>query len=259
MSKPRPASSRAKRKYGDPSSSRHAGLPQDDNKGAPRTQSEIPRFARNDNGGMRRAQDDNKGRPKARHKYVYRAASTVDRVEEDHPGMRALIETLLRRRVRLPEIARQVYEQCGVRLSVHSLSRYYMVRVKPQESAEAEAYRQAHAQARALIEEMKADPSLDAAQIAELMLAHQIVQSRSKLAEADIMDLYREQRERRKLELQHRALLLKEKQTRAVLEKLKGPRKPRPSHEEMVNEIRGIYGLSEAPPAAEAPGPENSQ
>lgn len=259
MSKPKMASSKPKGKHRDPSpvrwraqdDNKGARRAQDDNKGAPRTQ--------DDNKRTRRAQDDNKGRPKARHKYVYRAASTVDRVEEDHPGMRALIETLLRRRVRLPEIARQVYEQCGVRLSVHSLSRYYMVRVKPQESAEAEAYRQAHAQARALIEEMKADPSLDAAQIAELMLANQIVQSRSKLAEADIMDLYREQRERRKLELQHRALLLKEKQTRAVLEKLKGPPKGRLSHEEMVKEIRGIYGLSEAPPAAEAPGPENSQ
>ena len=89
------------------------------------------------------------------------------------------------------------------------------------------------------------------------MLANQIVQDRTKLAEADIMDLYREQRERQKLELQHRALMLKEQQTRAVLEKMKGSRKIA-CREEMVKEIREIYGLSEPPPAAEAPGPENS-
>jgi hypothetical protein len=130
-----------------------------------------------------------------------------------------------------------------------------MARIQPKEDAEATAFRQAHAQARALIEEMKADPSLDAAQIAEIMLANQIVQDRSKLAEADIMDLYREQRERQKLELQHRALLLKEKQTRAVLEKLKGPRKARVSHEGLVKQIQGIYGLSETPPPGEEEQP----
>lgn len=68
------------------------------------------------------------------------------------------------------------------------------------------------------------------------------------------MDLYREQRERRKLELQQRALILKEKQTLAVLEKLKGRKKSRPSHEEIMRKIAEIYGLSEPSPAAETPG-----
>jgi hypothetical protein len=178
----------------------------------------------------------------------------VDRLEEKHPGVRALVETLLRKRVTQGEIARQIYGQFGVRISTNSLSRFFLTRIQPHEQAEATAFRQAHAQARALIEEMKADPSLDAAQIAEIMLANQIVQDRTKLAEADIMDLYREQRERRKLELQQRALLLKEKQTRAVLEKLKGGKKSRPSREEVMKEIGKIYGLSEPSPA-----PETSQ
>ena len=196
--------------------------------------------------------------PQRRRNYAYRSSSRVDRLEENHPGLRALVETLLRRRVRQGEITRQVYRQFGVRLSTSTLSRFFMARIQPMEDAEATAFREAHAQARALIEEMKADPELDAAQIAEIMLANQIVQDRTKLAEADIMDLYREQRERRKLELQHRALLLKEKQTRAVLEKLKGRPKSRLSHEEMMIKIREIYGLSEPSPATEVPGPENS-
>ena len=205
---------------------------------------------------MSKAQHHKKRRyPSRRRNYAYRSSSRVDRLEEHHPGVRPLVESLLRKRVRQGEICRQVHQRFGVRVSSYSLSRYFVTRVQPQENEEAAAFRQAHAQARALIEEMKADPTLDAAQIAEIMLANQIVQDRSKLAEADIMDLYREQRERRKLELQHRALLLKEKQTRAALEKLKGPRKVRLSHEELVKQIQGIYGLSETPPAAETPGP----
>jgi hypothetical protein len=173
-------------------------------------------------------------------------------MEEKHPGMRALVETLLRKRVRQGEIARQVYREFGVRISTATLSRFFMARIQPQEHEEATAFRQAHAQARALIEEMKADPSLDAAQITEIMLANQIVQDRTKLAEADIMDLYREQRERRKLELQQRALLLKEKQTLAVLEKLKDRKKSRPSREDMMSEIAKIYGLADPPAAVES-------
>jgi hypothetical protein len=192
-----------------------------------------------------------KGARRATHSYVYRSASAVDRLEEEHPGARALIETLLRRHVRQCEISRQLYQRFGVTISGHSLSRYYAKRVEPQESAEADAYRQAHAQARALIEEMKADPTLDAAQIAELMLASQIVQNRTKLADADIMELYREQREIQKLKLEQRALALKEKQTRAALEKMKGRRRSRHLTEETLKEIRGVYGLSDRPPAAE--------
>ncbi len=211
-----------------------------------------------------RGQDDKKrsrrkrSYPPHRRNYAYRSSSRVDRLEENHPGVRALVETLLRKRVRQGEICRQVYQQFGVRISRDSLSRFFMARIQPKEDAEAAAFRQAHAQARALIEEMKADPSLDAAKIAEIMLANQIVQDRTKLAEADIMDLYREQRERRKLELQQRALLLKEKQTLAILEKLKGRKKSRPSHQEMMRKIGEIYGLSEPSPAAETLSPENS-
>jgi hypothetical protein len=179
----------------------------------------------------------------------------VDRLEEKHPGLRALVVTLLRQRVRQGEIARQVHQQFGVKISTHTVSRFFAARIQPKEDAEDSAFRQAHAQARALIEEMKADPSLDAAKIAEIMLANQIVRDRTKLAEADIMDLYREQRERQKLELQHRALMLKEQQTRAVLKKLEGSRKPRRSHEEMLKKIREIYGLSETPPPGEEEQP----
>lgn len=181
--------------------------------------------------------------------YAYRSNSRVDRLEAGHKGLRAFVEDLLRRRVRQGEIARRVREHFGVRLSTNTLSRYFLSRIQPQENAEAEAYRQAHAQARALLEEMKADPSLDAAQIAELMLAAQIFRDRSKLAETDIMDLYREQRERKKLELQSKALRLREKQTKAVIEKMKGPPKPKLSHHEMVAKIREIYALPVAPGA----------
>jgi len=183
-------------------------------------------------------------------RHAYLSKSVVDRLEAEHPGLRGVVETLLRRRVRLTEISRQLQQQFGVKVRPDYLSHYFSTRVEPQEREEAAAYRQAHAQARALIEEMKADPTLDAAKIAELMLASQIIQNRTKLAEADIMDLYREQRQRRKLELEHRALLLKEKQLRAVLQKLKGSQKPRAQPEQMVREIREIYGLAESPTAA---------
>ena len=193
--------------------------------------------------------------PRRRRAYAYCSSSRVDRLEEKHPGLRRLVVALLRQRVRQCEIARQVQQQFGVRISTMTLSRFFKARIRPKEDAEDSAFRQAHAQARALIEEMKADPSLDAAKIAEIMLANQIVQDRTKLGEADIMDLYREQRERQKLELQHRALVLKEEQTRAVLKKLEGSRKPRRSHEEMLKDIRGIYGLSESPPPGEEEQP----
>ena len=181
--------------------------------------------------------------------YAYRSNSRVDRLDALHKGLRAFVEDLLRKRVRQGEIARRVHERFGVRISTNTLSRYFLSRIQPQENAEADAYRQAHAQAHALLEEMKSDPSLDAAQIAELMLAAQIFRDRSKLAETDIMDLYREQRERKKLELQSKALLLREKQTKAVLEKMKGPRQPPLSRHELTEKIREIYGLTGAPAA----------
>lgn len=262
MSKARMAASNGRRESRDPSPALRA---QDDNKGAQRAQDDrkVERWDRDykkRRSGDLPQDDKNRSRqkgnyPPRRHAYAYRSSSRVDRLEEKHPGVRALVVTLLRKRVRQGEIARQVYEQFGVRISTTSLSRFFVARIQPKEDAEDSDFRQAHAQARALIEEMKADPSLDAAKIAEIMLASQIVQDRTKLAEADIMDLYREQRERQKIEIQHRALVLKEQQTRAVLKKLEGSRKPRRSHEEMLKDIRGIYGLSETPPPGEEEHP----
>ncbi len=196
--------------------------------------------------------------PSHRLAYAYRSSSQVEQLDKNHPGIRALVETLLRKRVPQAEIVRQVYQQFGVSISVFSLSRFFRARIRPQEREEAAAFRKAHAQARALIEEMKADPSLDAAQIAEIMLANQIIHDRTKLAEADIMDLYREQRERRKLELQQKAYLLKEKQTLAVLEKLEKGKKSHVLPEEVMANIKAIYGLPEPSPVMEAPGEERS-
>ncbi|HLY59400.1 MAG TPA: hypothetical protein VKV95_01405 [Terriglobia bacterium] len=241
MSKPKMAAGNGRDEFRDPSP---ALRDQEDMKHSGRDQDDTERSGGDQHGKKREY-------PRHRHNYAYRSSSRVDRLDEGHPGMRALVETLLRKRVRQGEIARQVYQKFGVRISTTSLSRFFLARIQPKEDAEASAFREAHAQARALIEEMKADPSLDAAQIAEIMLANQIVQDRTKLAEADIMDLYREQRERRKLELQQRTFLLKEKQTLAVLEKLKGQKKTRPSQEEMVREIAKIYGLAEPSPAVD--------
>ncbi len=186
--------------------------------------------------------------PRARKSYfyAYRSNSRVDRLEASHQGLRTFVEDLLRRRVRRGVIARRVRKRFGVRLSTNTLSRYFLSRIQPRENAEAEAYRQAHAQARALLEEMKADPSLDAAQIAELMLAAQIFRDRSKLAETDIMDLYREQRERKKLELQSKALRLREKHTKALLERSKPSTRPKQLTHETLDRIREIYGLTSA-------------
>ena len=171
----------------------------------------------------------------------------MDQPEARHPGLRALVENLLRRRVRQGEIARRVYKRFGARLSHQSLSTYFRSRIQPEEFAAAEAYRQAHAQARALLEEMKADPALDAAQIAELLLAQQIFKHRAKLGAADILDLYKAHRGRRKLQPQRQALRLREKQTKAVLKKISPPRQPPLSGAELAAKIEEIYGLSNPP------------
>ncbi len=183
----------------------------------------------------------------------YRSTGQVTRHEARHPGVRAFVEGLLRRRFNQSQISLEVEKRFGAKISRAAISRFYTRDVRPAEQAEAAAYRHARAQARALLEEMKADPKLDAAQIAELMLANQIVKDRTKLGEADILDLYKEQRERRKLELQSQALRLRETQTKAVLEKLKPPRKSPVSHQELMRKIREIYGLPNPPDTAPAP------
>lgn len=166
MSKARMASRNGRSEFRDSSSALRGQVRSHDSDGVHRT----PAI-----GDDRKPSRRKRRYPPHRHPFAYRSTSRVDRVEEDHPGVRALVESLMRRRVRQVEISRQVYERFGARVSSYSLSRYFVTRVQPQEDAEASAYRQAHAQARALIEEMKADPSLDAAKIAEIMLANQIV------------------------------------------------------------------------------------
>jgi hypothetical protein len=181
---------------------------------------------------------------------TYRSTGLVDRYDAQHPGVRALVERLLRRRFNQEEISREVKKRFGLKLSRSAISRFWKRDVRPAEEAEAAAYRQARAQARALLQEMKADPSLDAAQIAELMLANQIVKDRTKLAETDIMELYKEQRERKKLELQSKALRLREKQAKAVLEKMKGRRQPEMTGPELARKIHEIYGIHDTPQPA---------
>lgn len=178
---------------------------------------------------------------------AYKSTMLVDRLDAHHPGVRALVVDLLRRRFGQREISREVKKQFGLKLSPSCISRFWLRDVRPAEEAEAEAYRQARGQARALLAEMKADPSLDAAQIAEIMLANQLVKDRMKLAEADIMDLYREQRERKKLELQSRALRLREKQAKTLLAKLKTSQRTPQISDEAYEKIREIYGLTDSP------------
>jgi hypothetical protein len=181
---------------------------------------------------------------------LYRSTMQIDRLDALHPGVRKLVVRLLRRRFNQREISREVKKRFGLKLTPSSISRFWLRDVQPAEEAEAAAYRQAHAQARALLEEMKADPTLDAAQIAELMLAAQIFRDHSKLAEADILDLYKEQRERKKLELQGRALRLRERQAKKVLGKTKTS-KPAPGSARITDEayrkILEIYGLNDEP------------
>lgn len=189
---------------------------------------------------------------------LYRSTMQVDRLDARHPGVRKLVVNLLRRRFNQNDISREVKKRFGLKLTPASISRFWLRDVQPAEEAEAASYRQAHAQARALLAEMKADPSLDAAQIAEIMLANQLVKDRTKLAEADIMDLYREQRERQKLELQSRALRLRERQVKRALGKTKTS-KPKPGGARITDEayqkILEIYGLNDPPEPAPAPEP----
>ncbi|MGE5325550.1 MAG: hypothetical protein ACM3NO_00815 [Deltaproteobacteria bacterium] len=191
-------------------------------------------------------------RRRRRRHQQYRSTALVNVYEAKHPGLRVFIEELLRHRCSQEEISRRVKKRFGVSISRAAISRFYVTEIRPAEHAEAEAYRQARGQARALLEEMKADPKLDAAQIAELMLAQAIVRDRTKLAEADIMELYKEQRERKKLELQSKALRLREKQTKAVLAKAQKPKEPELTGPELAAKIQEIYGLTDPPPSPAA-------
>ncbi len=180
-------------------------------------------------------------------------------LEARYPGLRPVVEELLRHRHAYNDITRQVKERFGVKISRASIQRFYVEVLRPQEQAEAEAFRQARAQTKALLAEMNADSSLTATKIAEILLANQIVKDRLKLGEADIMDLYREQREREKLELQKQALALKERQVKRVLKgaepvRLLGEGEYRKLEPEVLQRIREIYGLT-GPRAAKASGP----
>ncbi|HET7840900.1 MAG TPA: hypothetical protein VFM21_04810 [Terriglobia bacterium] len=189
---------------------------------------------------------------------AYRSTSSVDRLNARHPGVRAFVERRLRRRVGQRAISQEVKKRFGLALSASAISRFWRRDVRPAEDAEASDYRQAHAQARAILEEIHADPDLDASQIAELMLANAIVRDRSKLAEADIMDLYKEQRERKKLELQRKALRLRERQTVQILKKTKKPKYDTQLPPEVLHQIRAIYGLNDPLPAADPAAPDLS-
>jgi len=186
--------------------------------------------------------------------------SIILQLEEKHPGLRAMVEDLLRHRHSYTDIVRQVEERSGIKISLKAVHYFWTTFVGPQERAEAEAFCGARAQVKALLEEVKADPTLDATRIIELLLTNQIVRDRLKLGEADIMALYREQREREKLELQRRALSLREKQVKKMLAAAPQPPGPgqKPLHpsgfrqppSELLQKVREIYGLSEPPGAS---------
>ncbi len=176
-------------------------------------------------------------------------ATRVERLQGENPELGVLVEARMRQRRPFREIAAELRERFGVKIAPPSLWRYWKWRFKPREEAEAQAHRQAHAEARAVIQEMKADPSLDATQIAEILLANQILKDRLKLGEVGIMQLYREQRERmalreriKKTELQLKALELREGKVKAAVREAERPGQ-RGITPEVMEKIREIYGL----------------
>lgn len=118
----------------------------------------------------------------------------IEQLQAVHPELRSLVEEWMRQRRPFQEIAREIEERFGVKIAPSSVYRHWERRIRPEQQAEATAFREAHAEAKALLQEMKADPTLDATRIAEIMLANQIIKDRLKLAEVDIMKLYQEQR-----------------------------------------------------------------
>jgi hypothetical protein len=170
-----------------------------------------------------------------------------------------MVEDLLRRRHPYTDIIRRIKERSGVKISLQAVRNFWTAFVGPQEREETDTFCEARAQVKALLEEVKADPTLDATRIIELLLTNQIVRDRLKLGEADIMALYREHREREKLDLQRRALSLREKQVKKMLAAPSQPpragQKPlqpggfRQPPSELLQKVREIYGLSEPPGA----------
>jgi hypothetical protein len=144
--------------------------------------------------------------------------SLLDQLELRHRGLCAFIGKLLRRRIKQAEIIRRVKKRFGIHLSEHVVSRFWLHRVLPRERAEEATRRQAIGLARALMEIMQADPTLDADRIADMLLANRMLLNRARLDQVDIMDLFREQRERAKFALEEKALRIEEMQAQCLLE-----------------------------------------
>ncbi len=172
-------------------------------------------------------------------------ATRVEQLQKDHPALRPLVEKRLRQRRLTREIADEIRKRFGVKIAATSVWRFWTLRLQPQEEAEVLEFRRSLGLAAAILQEMKADPTLDATKIAEVLLAAQLVKDRVKLADVDIMQLYRQQREFKKIELQGQPLQQKGKKAKKnedAAQEARARHKPFDRHE-AFKQISAVIGV----------------
>jgi hypothetical protein len=133
-------------------------------------------------------------------KLLYRA-STIIKLDRKHPGLRALVDERMRQRIPHVEVRKEILERYGERVSRAVLSNYWQRQAGPEELEIRAAYKQARGLAETLIEEAQQHPGSDAWKIVTALIEGYIFNERSKLGEADVMDLVTEQRRRKELEI----------------------------------------------------------
>jgi len=181
----------------------------------------------------------------------------------ENPQLELYIKSELRLGRQFADLSSAVQERFGIRIAASTLQSYYARRFKPETDAEIEAYRRARAEAHAWIEEMHADPNVDATRIAEVALARQIVAQSGQLEQVDIMQLLQEQRKRQALELRREALEQERQRLQLEINKLQKQQEQVRSlvsteenernEREVIRRIREIYGLFEDRAAAAVP------
>jgi len=133
-------------------------------------------------------------------KLIYRASQII-KLDRKHPGLRSLVDEMLKQRVPQAEILKEIEKRFGERVSDDVLSRYWMGQVGPQELELRRTVRDMQALAQVVVEEARKNPGSDAYKLVGALVEMYIVESRYKLGEADVMALLAEQRRRKEVEI----------------------------------------------------------
>lgn len=139
---------------------------------------------------------------------LFYRATGIEVLDQAHPGLKALVEECLSKRVPHGEIVRQAKEKFQVELSSAGIRRHWQRRVQPEEIRFLELLGKTNTKAAMVRREAARFPNGDASKIIEALISQQIIEDQLKLGEADIMKLAAEQRLRKRLEFEQERLKL---------------------------------------------------